>query len=165
MTSWGHLIPLVCSRGLSHLHMLQVAQKNEAVIFALQLIVPLFFECQESLINNEHFQSILVGLLNADRGLINAGKSLVIYQQSKVVESLGNMIEYQICNFLWFKQSSPRFIVRIWLNSLVSVPNWNRDYNVTYLMDVIVRAAFFHADALDVINEGLKELLQVRKKN
>lgn len=159
LTSWGHLVPLIYSNGFQRLNILIENQKFDAVIFSLSLIAPLFLDCQESLVNNEHFLSILQGLLNADKGYVNMAKSLVMPQNS-VLEHFGNMLEYQITNFFWYKQSSPRLIVRLWMNSLISVTNWNRDYGVMYLLDVIIRAAFFHADAIDAVYGILRDLLQ-----
>ncbi|RZB40249.1 ectopic P granules protein 5 -like, partial [Asbolus verrucosus] len=159
MTSWGHLIPLVCGNGLSQLLFLQTHQKHEAVLFALYLIVPLFINSQEYIINNERFQEIISNLINADRGYISMAKSLISVQNT-VLQQFGNMIETQIVNFASYGLSSPRCLVRLWFNTLVSIANWSRDPGVMYLLDVIVRAAFFHQDALEVANTILKELLQ-----
>ncbi|XP_017775624.1 PREDICTED: ectopic P granules protein 5 homolog [Nicrophorus vespilloides] len=159
ITSWGHLIPLVCSKGFDQLLFLQTHQKHEAVLFALNQIVPLFINCQESVINLEKFQMIILGLLNADRTYINIAKSLVTVQNT-ILEQFGNMIESQIANYSWYGVESPRYIVRLWINSLVSVPNWNRDYGVMYLLDIMIRASLSFSDTLDVIVSILKELLQ-----
>ena len=118
MTSWGHLVPLICTKGLVQLQFLQTQQKHEAVIFALHLIVPLFIRCQESLINCDAFQNVLMGIVNADRGYINMAKSL-INTQNTVVEQFGNMIESQISNYTWYDLQTPRCLVRLWMNSLV----------------------------------------------
>ncbi|XP_063908736.1 ectopic P granules protein 5 homolog [Zophobas morio] len=159
MTSWGHLIPLICGNGLSQLLFLQTHQKHEAVLFALYVIVPLFINSQEYIINNERFQEIISNLINADRGYISMAKSLISVQNT-VLQQFGNMIETQIVNFAKYDLSSPRCLVRLWFNTMVSIPNWNRDSGVMYLLDVIVRASFFHQDALEVANTILKELLQ-----
>ncbi|KAF2894637.1 hypothetical protein ILUMI_11535 [Ignelater luminosus] len=159
MTSWGHLVPMVCTKGMVLLENLQTHQKHDAILFMLHLIVPLFLNCQESLINCEKFQNILLHLLNVDRTYINMAKSLVI-TQSVVLEQFGNMIEYQIENFKCYNLENPRLLVRLWMNSLVSVPNWNKDQGVLYLLDVILRATFFHSDALDAAVNVLRDLLQ-----
>lgn len=160
MTSWGHLVPMVCTKGMGLLENLQTHQKHDAILFVLHLIVPLFLNCQESLINCEKFQNILLYLLNVDRTYINMAKSLVT-PQNVVLEQFGNMIEYQIENFKCYNLDNPRLLVRLWMNSLVSVPNWNKDQGVLYLLDVILRATFFHSDALDAAINVLRELLQV----
>ncbi|XP_044253867.1 ectopic P granules protein 5 homolog isoform X2 [Tribolium madens] len=159
MTSWGHLIPLICGNGLSQLLFLQTHQKHEVVLFALYVIVPLFIDSQEYIINNERFQEIISKLINADRGYISMAKSLISVQKT-ILQQFGNMIETQIVNFANYGLSSPRSLVRLWVNTFVSIPNWSRDCGVMYLLDVIIRAAFFHQDALEVTNNILKELLQ-----
>lgn len=160
MTTWGHLIPLVCSNGLKQLLFLQVNQQYDASILGLFLIVPLFIECQESLINCEPFQEALSGIINADRTYVNMAKS-IISSQNTILEHLGYMIEYQIANYWWYNLHSPRCLVRLWLNSLVSIQKWNKDVGVMYLIDIIIRASFFYTDARDVIYNILKDLLQV----
>ncbi|KAL3265466.1 hypothetical protein HHI36_009670, partial [Cryptolaemus montrouzieri] len=159
LTSWGHLVPLICSNGLGQLLFLQTQQKHEAVLFALYLIMPLFLNSQECIINCLEFQEILSNLLNADRGYISMAKAL-IGTQNTVLQQFGNMIETHMVNYRSYGLESPRFLVRLWMNSLVSVGNWTRDYGVLYLLDVIIRAAFFHSDALEVAESVLRELLQ-----
>lgn len=161
MTSWGHLVPLICTQGMSQLLFLQTSnQKHEAVLFALYLIVPLFSNCQEDLINCEKFQLILSNLINADRSYISMAKSLISTQTTMtVLQQFGNMIETQIATFNYYNLQSPRCLVRLWMNSFLSIPHWNRDYGVLYLLDVIIRAAFFHADSVEVIYLILKELI------
>lgn len=160
MTSWGHLIPLICGNGLSQILFLQSHQKHEAVLFALYLIVPLFIDSQEYIINNERFQEIISNLINADRSYISMAKSLIITQNTTILQQFGNMIETQIVNFLNYGLSSPRTLVRLWINTFVSIPNWSRDYGVLFLLDVIIKASFFYHDALDAATNIFKELFQ-----
>lgn len=48
MSAWGHSPPLFCSRGLSALLTLSVThQRYEAVIGALEMMLPLFLTCLE----------------------------------------------------------------------------------------------------------------------
>lgn len=163
LTNWGHLVPLVCKHGLPQLQFLQTHHKHEAVLFALNLIVPLFLESQELLINDEKFQDILYRLINADRTYINMAKSLVATQQT-VLEQFGNLIENQIVNYAWYQLGSPKLLVRMWINSLISIPFWSRDYGILYLLDTIIRAAFFHTDAYETVVFIFDDLLKVRNK-
>ncbi|KAG5874036.1 hypothetical protein JTB14_007998 [Gonioctena quinquepunctata] len=156
MTSWGHLVPLICTKGFAQLLYLQTQQKHEAVLFTLYLIVPLFIHCQECIINLETFQEILLNLLNADRGYISMAKSLV-YTQNTVLQQFGNMVETQIMNFASYDLDSPRCLVRLWTNSLVSIAGWNKDMGIMYLLDVIIKTAFLHKDALDVVYNILRD--------
>ena len=56
---------------------------------------------------------------------------------------------------------SPCLFVRLWLLSLSQVPDWTREPAVVYLMDVVLRSAFFHADAREMAFHVLKQLHQV----
>lgn len=159
ISSWGHLIPLICTKGFDQLLFLQLHQKHEAVLFALNLIVPLFLNCQENVINLDRFQMVLMGLLNADRTYINMAKSLVV-SQNTILEQFGNMIIAQIANYKLYGLDTPRCVVRLWIDSLVSVTNWNRDHGVMYLLDVIIQSAFSYKDSMEVIYNTLRDLLQ-----
>jgi len=56
---------------------------------------------------------------------------------------------------------SPCPLVRLWLLSLSQVPDWTREPSAVYLMDVVLRSAFFHADAREMALHVLKQLHQV----
>ncbi|XP_056634672.1 ectopic P granules protein 5 homolog [Diorhabda sublineata] len=155
MTSLGHMVPLICTKGLPLLLYLQSQQKHEAVLFVLYVIVPLFINSQECIINLEKFQEILMNILNADRGYISMAKSLV-YAQNTVLQQFGNMVETQIMNFGYYNLESPRCLVRLWCNSLISIPGWNKDMGIMYLLDVIIRTAFQHWDAVDAVFDILR---------
>ncbi|XP_028134145.1 ectopic P granules protein 5 homolog isoform X1 [Diabrotica virgifera virgifera] len=159
MTSWGHLVPLICTKGLPQLLYLQTQQKHEAVLFVLYVVIPLFINSQECIINLERFQDILMNLLNADRGYISMAKNLV-YGQNTVLQQFGNMVESQIMNYGYYNLESPRCLVRLWCNSLVSIPGWNKDMGIMYLLDVIIRTGFQHPDAIDAVYEILREQSQ-----
>ncbi|KAF7282452.1 hypothetical protein GWI33_002679 [Rhynchophorus ferrugineus] len=159
MTSWGHLVPLICAKGLNEIINIQHHQKHEAALFALYQIVPLFINSQECIINCEKFQEILMNLISADRGYISYAKSFIMTQNT-VLQQFGNMIETQIVNYASYDLISPRLLVRLWMNSLVSIPNWNKDNGVLYLLDTITRAAFFHKDSLEIVFQNLRELYQ-----
>ncbi|XP_060530773.1 ectopic P granules protein 5 homolog [Cylas formicarius] len=159
MTTWGHLIPPICTHGMDQLIQIQNHHKHEAVLFALYQIVPLFMSSQECLVNLEKYQQVLVNLLNADRGYISMAKSLLVGQDT-VLQQFGNMIETQIANYRYYELDGPRPLVRLWMNSLVSMPNWNSDGGVLYLLDVLIGNAFFHKDGLEVVYEILRNLHQ-----
>ncbi|XP_066259328.1 ectopic P granules protein 5 homolog [Euwallacea similis] len=157
MTTWGHLVPLICSHGLNQLCAIQSHQKHEVVLFALYQIVPVFISCQECLINSSKFQEILMNLINADRGYISYAKSFIVTQNT-VLQQFGNMIETQIVNYSFYDFHSPRLLVRLWMNSLISIPNWNNDKAILYLLDVIIRTAFPYPDALQVVHENFRDI-------
>lgn len=41
------------------------------------------------------------------------------------------------------------------------MPDWTREPSVVYLMDVVLRSAFFHVDAKEMAVHVLKQLHQV----
>lgn len=161
MSSLGHMVPLICSKGFDHLLFLQTQGKHEAVLFALYQIVPLFLTSQECLINCEKFQNILMNLLNADRGYISMARNLV-YQQNTVLQQFGNMIQTQITNYCFYELGSPKSMVRLWTNSLISISSWNRDMGIMYLLNIVIKSAFAHVDATEVVYNILREQQQVR---
>lgn len=161
MTTYGHLVPVICSKGFDQILFLQVNQKHEAVLFVLNLMIPLFLNCQETLVNSEKFQNIIVGVLNAEKGYVHLAKSL-IGAQNLVMQQFGHLIENQILNYRSYEVESAKYLVRIWINTLVSVPNWNKDFSVLYLLDVIVKSSFLDDEALTCCVAIIKDLLQVR---
>jgi hypothetical protein len=58
---------------------------------------------------------------------------------------------------------SPCPFVRLWLLSLSQVPDWTKEPAVVYLMDIVLRTAFFHSDAREMVFHILKQLHQVMK--
>ncbi|XP_050307718.1 ectopic P granules protein 5 homolog [Anthonomus grandis grandis] len=160
MSTWGHLVPLICTNGLKLLNNLQTHQKHEAVLFALYQIMPIFITCQECIINCDKFQEVLVNLLNADRGYVSYAKSFIVTQDT-VLQQFGNMVETQIVNYKMYNLESPRLLVRLWMNSLVSISNWDKDHSVLYLLDIIIRTAFFHQNSLQTVYENFKYLYQL----
>ncbi|KAK9711672.1 hypothetical protein QE152_g25342 [Popillia japonica] len=160
MTTWGHLIPVICSKGFDQLLLLQVNQRHEAVLFILNLIIPLFLNCQETLINCEKFQNIITGALNAEKGYLHLAKTL-IGVQNIVIQQFGHLIENHILNYRHYGAESAKYVVRIWINSLVSTPNWNKDFGVMYLLDIIVKSSFLDDDALSCCIANIKDLLQI----
>ena len=49
--------------------------------------------------------------------------------------------------FCRFCLQTPEPFVRLWLNILVLMQDWNRDQSVLYLLDTVIRASFFYIDA------------------
>ncbi|XP_058795354.1 ectopic P granules protein 5 homolog isoform X2 [Phymastichus coffea] len=148
MTLYGHSVPLVCSKGFELLQVMQSYYKYEHVIIALSDLVPLFLECPESLLKNEKFMGLIVGLVQADRTYMKMAKNLISPDfPGPILKIFANMIEYQLQNSRRFCLQSPDPLVKLWLNILVLIPGWNRDQSIMYLMDTLIRASFFHLGA------------------
>ncbi|KZC09301.1 Ectopic P granules protein 5 like protein, partial [Dufourea novaeangliae] len=129
MTLWGHSVPLICSKGFSQLHILQCHYKYEQVLVCLHNIIPLFLDCVDSLLKNDKFISLIISLIMADRSYMNVAKK------------------------------TPKKFVHLWLNVLVLVPDWNKDQSVMYLMDTVISAAFFYAEAKTSAENMFQSLL------
>lgn len=54
--------------------------------------------------------------------------------------------------------------MHLWLNVLILVQDWNKDHNVMYLMDSVIRAAFFHLEARTMIENMFQSLFCVSFK-
>ncbi|KAF7993173.1 hypothetical protein HCN44_006233 [Aphidius gifuensis] len=148
MTLLGHSVPLICTTGFSKLNILQNYHKYKHILIALQHIIPLFLECPESLINNDKFIELVVSLITADRTYVKMAKNLIASEfPGPIVKYFANMIESHMANYEKYCLNSPEPFVRLWLEIIFKIPNWNRDQNVMYIIDCILRTAFFHIDS------------------
>lgn len=156
MTSVGHLLPVVCSQGLEQLEVLTGNYKHDAVLISLFNIVPLFVDCPDNLIMCTSFQNILQNLLNADRTYMKIAKSFIGTDfPGTVLKHFGNMIEMQTRNPKW------RSLIIFWAKSFISLPNWNRDPGVLYLLNLVIRTGFFIPEACRGLEVVFNELLEV----
>ncbi|XP_020300063.1 ectopic P granules protein 5 homolog isoform X2 [Pseudomyrmex gracilis] len=147
MTLWGHSVPLICVEGFSQLQTLQCYYKYEQVLVCLHHIIPLFLECPESLLKNDKFVSLIVPLVTADRTYMKIAKNLIAPEfPGPILKQFSNMIESHLYHYKRYCLNSPERFVRLWLNVLILVQDWNKDHSVMYLMDTIIRAAFFHLE-------------------
>jgi hypothetical protein len=77
--------------------------KCKQVVIALNDLVPLFLDCPESLLNNEKFMGLVIGLIQTDRTYVKMAKNLISHDfPGPILKVFANMIEYQL-------QSSRRF--------------------------------------------------------
>ncbi|XP_012225114.2 ectopic P granules protein 5 homolog isoform X2 [Linepithema humile] len=147
MTLWGHSVPLICVEGFSQLQTLQCYYKYDQVLVCLHHLMPLFLECPESLLKNDKFVSLIVPLITADRTYMKIAKNLIAPEfPGPILRQFANMIESHLHDYERYCLNSPERFVHLWLNVLVLVQDWNKDHSVMYLMDTIIRAAFFHLE-------------------
>ncbi|XP_076238292.1 ectopic P-granules autophagy protein 5 [Calliopsis andreniformis] len=166
MTLWGHSVPLICSKGFSQLQILQSYYKYEQVLICLHHIVPLFLECVDSLLKNDKFLSLITSLIMADRTYMKVAKSLIVAEFPGIIlKQFSNMIHSQLYNFKRYCIESPKDFVYLWLNVLVLVPDWNKDQSVLYLMDTVISAAFFHAEAKVTVENIFQNLFSTVTSN
>lgn len=185
MTLWGHSVPLICSKGFAQLHLLLNYYKYEQVMIALHHIIPLFIDCTDSIVKNEKFTSIMSTLISADRSYVKMAKNLIISDfPGPILRMMGNLIESHLQNYrryfnyysllkclfffinnvvLCFRYClpSPEPFVRLWINILVNVPDWNRDQSVMHLLDVVLRSASFYPDSRMTAEVIFQELFSV----
>ncbi|XP_020712165.2 ectopic P granules protein 5 homolog isoform X2 [Athalia rosae] len=148
MTTWGHSIPLISLKGFRQLQILQCFYKYEQVLIALHHIIPFFLECPDAIMKNEKFSSLIISLIAADRTYMKMAKNLIVSDfPGPILKLFSNMIETHLENYQRYCLRSPQALVHLWLRVLALVPDWNRDQSVMYLMDMVIRAAYFHLDA------------------
>lgn len=93
--------------------MLQSYYKYEQVIIALSSLVPLFLESPESLLKNEKFMGLVVGIVQADRTYMKIAKNLISPDfPGPILKIFSNMIEYQLQNSRRFVYTFLGFIFR-----------------------------------------------------
>ncbi|CAK9832986.1 Ectopic P granules protein 5 homolog [Anthophora retusa] len=159
MTSWGHSIPLICLHGFNQLQMLQCYCKYEQVLICLHHIIPLCLSCEDALLKNDKFLSIIISLLTADRTYMKMAKNLIATEfPGPILKQFSNMIHSHLYNFKRYCLQTPQELVSLWINILVLVPDWNKDQSVIYLMDVVISAAFFHANARVTVENMFQNL-------
>ncbi|XP_071650229.1 ectopic P granules protein 5 homolog isoform X2 [Temnothorax longispinosus] len=159
MTLWGHSVPLICVEGFSQLQTLQCYYKYEQVLICLHHVIPLFLECPDSLLKNDKFVSLIVPLINADRTYMKIAKNLIAPEfPGPILKQFSNMIESHLHHYKRYCLNSPDRFVHLWLNVLILVQDWNKDHNVMYLMDSVIRAAFFHLEARAIMENMFQNL-------
>ncbi|XP_011503160.1 PREDICTED: ectopic P granules protein 5 homolog [Ceratosolen solmsi marchali] len=159
MTLYGHSVPLICSKAFELLQVLLCNCKYEQVLIVLNDLVPLFLDCPESLLSNDTFMKIVLRLICVERTYMKMAKSLIASDfPGPLLKVFANMIEYQLQNSKRFCLQSPDPLVKLWLNIFVLIPEWNRDQNIMYLMDTLIRASFFHLGARAVTENIFQNL-------
>ncbi|XP_012284320.1 ectopic P granules protein 5 homolog isoform X2 [Orussus abietinus] len=159
MTTWGHAVPLICIKGFAQLQILQCYYKYEQVLIALHHMIPLFLECPEALLKNEKFLNLIVCSAIADRTYMKMAKNLIAPEfPGPILKSFRNMIQSHLQNEKRYCLQTAEPFVRLWLNILVLIPDWNRDQSVMYLLDGVIRFAFFQVDTKATVENVFQEL-------
>ncbi|KAK0092983.1 hypothetical protein PV326_000174 [Microctonus aethiopoides] len=162
MTLWGHSIPLICTKAFNQLSILQCFYKYQQILIALHHIIPLFIECSDSLFKSERFDSLIVSLITADRTYVKMAKNLIAPEfPGPIIKLFSNMIQSHIIHYKRYCLQSSEPFIRLWLDILVRVPDWNRDHNVMYLMDIVIRAAFFNIETRSTADNIFRNLFSL----
>ena len=177
-TSWGHSVPLLCSKGLPLLATLLSHAKYDAVCEALHFISPLFMPCVDSLTSNKEFLTIFLSLITADRGYVKMAKNLIMTDSpGPVLKQVANLIQTQFLNLkrcdkilkknmeilyqfflLRYHLESPHSLTELWLSVLTSLPEWPRDPCIIHLLDLVLRESYVHHYAKEVASNKFREL-------
>lgn len=147
-TLWGHSVPQICHKGFAHMQNLLNDYRYSTVIRCLQLVSPFFFDCPESLCKCGAFQSIITSILQADRTYIRIAKDFISSDYpGPVVALFSNMIQAQIIDYFNYGLQTPTILIYMWLNCLTVNPNWYRDQNALFVVDIILRIAYQFTEA------------------
>ncbi|XP_073995330.1 ectopic P-granules autophagy protein 5 isoform X2 [Rhodnius prolixus] len=160
MTSTGHSVPLICHTGFQMLLVLLQSHRYLAVLDLLEHIVPLFLDCPGSLLASEKFQQVLTGLLIADRTFLKFAVSLLSTDfPGLILKQFGDLIQVHIENYRKYNLSSPAPVIELWLRILSKI--WVTEPVATsYLMDILLQAAFFRTEIKSMACEILCELYE-----
>lgn len=156
----GHSVPLICHKGFDLLKLLLNDYRHSKVIRCLELMTPLFIQCQNSLYSCESFMLILGAIFIADRTYVKMAKELMtIDSRGPVLTFFGNMIQHQLLNFKRFGLQSPAELILLWLNCLTRLKDWNKDVGVVWVLDVICQIAYQYPDAWMLTRELFRPLV------
>lgn len=147
-TLWGHSVPQICHKGFGQMQNLLNDYRYSTVIRCLHLITPFFLDCPESLCKCNSFQLILSQILQADRTYIRMAKDFISSDYpGPVVEMFSNMIQAQIIDYFQYGLQTPTMLIIMWLNCLTINPQWYKDPNTVYIVDIVLRIAYQFADS------------------
>lgn len=150
----GHSVPEIAHKGFKQIRSLLDDHRYMIVVRCLQLIVPLFLECPDSLSRCEAFKSILQTLLAADKTYARLAKDQFQPESNApVTDMLRCMILAQITNYVRYGLSSPTLLVNVWLLCLIELPNWTKDQAVIGLLDAMLGVAYQFPDCWHSVRE------------
>lgn len=115
---------------------------------------------------NCRFQAILTSILSADRTYIRMAKDFISNDYpGPIVELFVNMIQAQIIDYFNYGLQTPTLLITLWLECLTVSPNWYKDFNSMYVIDVILRIAFQFTDAWLTVKMYFKNLCKVNSES
>lgn len=157
LSQLGHSIPQICHRGFDQLKLLLNDYRHSKVIRCLELITPLFINCQSSLYSCESFMTVLASLFTADKSYSKMAKEVMTADaRGAVLTFFGNMIQHQLTTFASYGWNSPCEMINLWTNCLVRLREWNKDMGVTWILELIAQIAYQYPDAWLSMRELLR---------
>ncbi|XP_050100294.1 ectopic P granules protein 5 homolog [Anopheles aquasalis] len=152
-TTTGHWIPVFCQSGAQLLSEQLVGVSRKSVLRCLQLIVPLFHECPESLSSCEPFLNLLskaIGKAAKERWWSSASEGEDIPEEStelRVYCLASRMVYLQLRDFQAYGLASPAPLVEVWVRCLTALPAWKKCPQVLRMLDIIADLAHHYPDA------------------
>ncbi|XP_035795714.1 ectopic P granules protein 5 homolog isoform X2 [Anopheles albimanus] len=153
VTTIGHWIPVFCQSGAQLLSEQLAGVSRKSVLRCLQLIVPLFHECPESLSSCEPFVNLLskvIGKATKERWWSSASEGEDVPEEStelRVYCLASRMVYLQLRDFLAYGLASPAPLVEVWVRCLTALPAWKKCPQVLRLLDIIADLAHHYPDA------------------
>ncbi|KAG8226066.1 hypothetical protein J437_LFUL006373, partial [Ladona fulva] len=159
-TDIGHSWTNAEKDAFSHLSIVVANGKHTAAISALYLILPLFIDNVDKLINCKSFEKLLQSLLFADYTYMQMATNLIISNFPGVIlANLGNMMVSHLEESYKFSATCSSF-VSLWLNCIFLTPNWMHKKEALYLTDLVIRSA-----VLDESGKAWNEAICLLKKH
>ena len=122
-------------------------------------LTPLFLDCPESLLESSHFMAVVQNILCADQTLFKTAKDLVITNfPGPVSEEFSFMLQKQLRQFERYGLKDEAKIVTLWLNVMTALPNWFKDKNVLFVMNLLCRVAFYKIPVGKCVKDHLTDL-------
>ncbi|CAG9807355.1 unnamed protein product [Chironomus riparius] len=159
ISKYGHSVPQICHRGFEQLKQLLIDHRYPKVIRCLELIVPLFMECVQSLFQCETYVNILETLIKADKtnGIVSKDKN---DNKVTILKLFGNMILNQLNSYQKYGWTSPHDITYLWINSILKIKNWHKDERMLWILELICQFSYPFSDTLHMVKEVLRSHVQ-----
>ncbi|XP_055355114.1 ectopic P granules protein 5 homolog [Paramacrobiotus metropolitanus] len=164
MTDIGHSTTGILDKGLDWLAALVENYLYIPSLQVLEIITPLFFANNQFiyLLQQDQFHNIINSILQADATYVRMVKNLLVVDfPGKILRTFGNMLLHQLMN----SGANLPLAIRIWARILTSLKNWNRTREVLFILDQIIKFAFYSNELdilLAVVKEAYEEFRQMR---
>ncbi|XP_077996830.1 ectopic P granules protein 5 homolog [Glandiceps talaboti] len=170
MTKVGHSVDTFLTDGLKFMWPLVTTGYWKAVTHTLSLVVPMFMNQTQYLLQNDKFKKIIQCVVQADKSALGLTGKLVVKQTfpGSVTKIFSAMILHQLQSAGAPGGVTRNDVLEFWIKSFTGIEFWNTDQDVQYIMDNLVRSAFMYKGAenivLDVFFMLYKSLLSANKE-
>ncbi|XP_077286348.1 ectopic P-granules autophagy protein 5 [Arctopsyche grandis] len=149
MTSWGHSIPLIFQHATPLLIKLANSGRFTEVIHVVYYIMPILSEYPDTIGQCKLFKELLSIIIQAEKSYTKMATRFVTQDfPGPIVKMFADMIRFQLHYFSKFRMTSINFLVSVWINWLTFQDNWQSDWIVVYLLDVILGSSFLNYNCM-----------------